>query len=92
MNSSNLSCDEVRRQLVFYGYGELSSTVEEEVEAHLETCPDCRLERARNAAFVDALEEREDLADTTLLAACRNDLRLNIAAEIGCSLAATSSA
>lgn len=77
----NLTCAEVREQLVFYSYGEISSAVEEQVEAHLETCPECRAERARHAAFLEALDDRRDFTDPALLVACRNDLRAAIQAE-----------
>ncbi|HYA15868.1 MAG TPA: HEAT repeat domain-containing protein [Bryobacteraceae bacterium] len=75
-----MTCAEVREQLVFYAYGEVSPAVEEQVEAHLESCPECRAERARHAAFLEALDERQDFTDPALLVACRNDLRAAIQA------------
>lgn len=75
MSSARLTCAELREQLVFYSYGELSSAMEEQVEEHLETCADCQAERARQAAFLEALDERQDFTDPALLVTCRNELR-----------------
>ena len=57
MKFPEISCAEVKEQLVFYSYGEVSSAMEEQVEAHLETCAECRAERARHAAFLEAVDE-----------------------------------
>jgi len=78
--NSEISCAEAREQLVFYSYGEISSAVEEQVEAHLETCAECRAERARHAAFLEKLDERADFTDPAVLVTCRNDLRAALAA------------
>ena len=36
-----MSCHEISREIPLYCYGEVSSEVEERVEAHLAECPDC---------------------------------------------------
>lgn len=73
-----MNCDEIKQQLVLYSYGEVSSAVEEQVEAHLEFCGECRAERARHMAFMEALDHRTDFTDPSLLVACRNELRARI--------------
>jgi hypothetical protein len=70
-----MNCDEIKEQLVLYSYGEVSSAVEEQVEAHLEFCVECRAERSRHMAFLEALDQREDFTDPSLLIACRSELR-----------------
>lgn len=81
MNARPMSCAEVRKQLVLYGYGEAAPAVEEQVEAHLESCGGCRAEHARHSAFLAALDERADATDPSLLIACRNELRQRVADE-----------
>jgi anti-sigma factor RsiW len=76
-----MTCAEVVRQIPFYGYGEISSEVEEQIESHLELCPECRNELARHRAFLDALDERDDVMDPTLLTTCRAGLRRQLEAE-----------
>jgi HEAT repeat protein len=68
---------------VFYSYGEISSALEEQVEAHLAICAECSAERARHAAFLEVLDERADFTDPALLVSCRNELRTAIAAGQG---------
>jgi hypothetical protein len=70
-----MSCHEISREIPLYCYGEVSSDVEERVEAHLAECPDCRGELARHRAFLELLDERQDVADASLLSACRVGLR-----------------
>lgn len=76
-----MTCAQVREQIPFYGYGEVSGEVEERIEAHLSDCASCREELARYRAFVDILDDREDAAAPGLLTACRTDLRRQIASE-----------
>ncbi|HVW85903.1 MAG TPA: HEAT repeat domain-containing protein [Bryobacteraceae bacterium] len=71
-----MNCEEVIRQIPLYCYGEVSSDVEERVEAHLAVCPDCRDELARHRSFLEIMDERDDdNAAASLLASCRMDLR-----------------
>lgn len=76
-----MTCAEVVREIPMYGYGEVPAEVEERIEAHLEDCQSCRDELARYRAFVDMLDERQDVAAPGLLTACRADLRRQLAAE-----------
>ncbi|MGD1071271.1 MAG: HEAT repeat domain-containing protein [Bryobacteraceae bacterium] len=70
-----MSCHEISREIPLYCYGEVSSEVEERVEAHLAECPDCRSELARHRAFLEMIDQREDVEDASLLSACRVSLR-----------------
>jgi hypothetical protein len=75
-----MTCAEAIRQIPFYGYGELSSEVEEQLEAHLVDCLSCQEELARYRAFLDVLDERGDITEPGLLTACRADLRRQLSA------------
>jgi hypothetical protein len=70
-----MNCDEVVRQIPLYCYGEVSSELEERIESHVAVCPACTAELTRHRSFLDVLNEREDLSEASLLAACRADLR-----------------
>ena len=70
-----MNCEEVIRQIPFYGYGEISAELEERLEAHLIDCLACQDELARYRAFLDVLDERDNVTEPTLLTTCRADLR-----------------
>lgn len=74
-----MSCEDVKQNLVLYGYGELESAEEEQVEAHLAGCAGCRAEQAKQKAFFAALDARPDATDFSALASCRADLRAQLA-------------
>jgi hypothetical protein len=76
-----MNCEEVIRQIPFYSYGEISSELEERLEAHLIDCLACQDELARYRAFLDVLDERDDVTEPALLTACRADLRRQFSAE-----------
>lgn len=76
-----MTCAEVVRQIPLYGYGEISSEVEERLEAHLAECLSCQEELARYRAFLDVVDEREEVTAPALLTTCRADLRRQLAAE-----------
>lgn len=50
-----MDCDEVRDSLDAYALGALDAGEREQVERHLETCPDCRAEAGRASAVASAL-------------------------------------
>lgn len=76
-----MNCDEAVRQIPFYGYGELSAEVEERLESHLVDCLACQDELARYRAFLDILDERDDVTEPALLTTCRADLRRQLSAQ-----------
>ncbi|HWE49319.1 MAG TPA: HEAT repeat domain-containing protein [Bryobacteraceae bacterium] len=73
-----MNCVEVKSQIAFYVYGEISSDVEEQVESHLAACAECQAELARHRVFLKALEQRDEFTDDILLAQCRADLRSSL--------------
>jgi len=75
-----MKCNEVVAQFPFYSYGEVSSEVEERIESHLAECADCRQAFAKHRSFMEALDQREDVTEATLLTTCRVDFRRQLAA------------
>jgi hypothetical protein len=76
-----MKCAEIIEQFPFYSYGEVSSEVEERIESHLAECTNCRQAFAKHRSLMEALDQREDVAEAALLTACRVDLRRCLAAE-----------
>ena len=70
-----MSCDEVKNELAFLLYDELSFEREDAVQRHLEACADCRWELEREKALHAALDRAEVAPAADLLARCRRDLR-----------------
>ncbi len=69
-----MNCDTARQQLVLFVYGELSFDEEELLEQHLDTCADCRADRARLEDLGALLEDAQAEVPAGLLARCRRDL------------------
>lgn len=74
-----MSCDEIRDLLILYPYGELTFDQEEAVDAHLSGCPACRTEQASLASLHSAADDNAVTPSLELLAACRKDLRTQVA-------------
>jgi hypothetical protein len=74
-----MNCAEIIRQIPLYCYGEVSSELEERIESHLAECAVCSAELTHHRAFLDVLNEREDITEASLLASCRSELRTAIA-------------
>ncbi|MEP6715157.1 MAG: zf-HC2 domain-containing protein [Terriglobia bacterium] len=70
-----MNCPEVIHHLPLYCYGEITSEAEEAVEAHLAECGACRQELQVHRSFLERLDERADMAETSLLSECRVNLR-----------------
>jgi hypothetical protein len=70
-----MSCEDITKEIPLYSYGEVSSEIEDKIEAHLADCSACRAELERHRAFMSVMDGRDDRLDASLLAACRNDLR-----------------
>jgi len=79
-----MSCEDIKRQIPFYCYGELDSDNEERVESHVAECLSCHDELARHRAFLELLDAREDARHSdeaaSLLVNCRTSLREALAA------------
>jgi hypothetical protein len=70
-----MNCSEATRQIPLYCYAEVSSEIEEQVEAHVAECTACGAELARHRSFLDVLNERDDISDPAMQAGCRARLR-----------------
>ncbi|MDP9055520.1 MAG: HEAT repeat domain-containing protein [Acidobacteriota bacterium] len=77
-----MKCVEIIEQFSFYSYGEISPELEERIEAHFAACAECAAAFARHRVFMEALDGREDLAEASLLTACRMDFRRQMASEV----------
>ncbi|MEQ1886171.1 MAG: HEAT repeat domain-containing protein [Bryobacteraceae bacterium] len=68
-----MSCADVRDQLAFLLYGELSFDEEELVETHLDACGECRKTLAAQRRLHEAIDEVGVVASPALLHRCRED-------------------
>ncbi len=73
-----MNCLEAGKEIPNYCYGEVSSELEELVESHLADCPACRTELARHRKFLELLDEREPMLDSSMLVQCRSQLNTAI--------------
>lgn len=75
------TCEKIRMQLGMLLYGELSFDEEETVEAHLESCAECRTALERQRELHAALDEAEIEPPASVLWESRQNLQRQIAAE-----------
>lgn len=75
------TCEKVRTQLGMLLYGELSFDEEEAVDAHLESCAECRLVLEREHELHAAFDQAEIEPPASVLWQSRQDLQRQIAAE-----------
>lgn len=75
-----MNCETAKQQLVLFVYGELSFDEEELMEQHLDSCAACSAERARLESLQEVLSEGEAEVPAGLLARCRRDLAVQVAA------------
>lgn len=76
-----MNCDTARQDLVLFLYGELTFEQEELLEQHLDSCAECRAERARLEHMGSLLDSSEPALPPGLLARCRRDLSASIEQE-----------
>lgn len=69
-----MNCESVTKLIPLYFYGELPPEEEDRIEQHLDGCAACSREAERHRAVAAALDQREVLPSSTLLAECRQDL------------------
>jgi len=74
-------CEKVRMQLGMLLYGELSFDEEETVDAHLESCPECRTALERERELHAAFDQVEAEPPASVLWESRQNLQRQIAAE-----------
>ncbi len=80
-----MTCEEARKNLPLFLYGELSFDEEELVEVHIDECPACRTALAREKAMFRALDEAEMVPAPRQLEESRAELRrrLSLAGRLG---------
>ncbi len=69
-----MTCEEIRRQIPLYLYGELSFDIEEMFEQHLDGCEPCRVALERDKALHKAFDAGECPPSADLLERCRLEL------------------
>jgi len=74
-----MKCDEVRRSLPLFLYGELSFEEEERLEIHIDECEDCRAQLARERTLFKSLDAAELSPSEEFLDDCRAELRSRLA-------------
>ena len=74
-----MTCEEARKNLALFLYGELSFEEEDLVEVHIDECAACRRELAREKAMFAALDGVEMLPRPEALAESRTELRSRLA-------------
>ena len=74
-----MTCEEARKNLPLFLYGELSFDEEELVEVHVDECAACRHALAREKAMFAALDGVELVPSPAALAESRSELRRRLA-------------
>jgi len=74
-----MTCEEARKNLPFFLYGELSFDEEELVEVHVDECAECREELAREKAMFAALDRAEVEPSPRALEDARAELHRRLA-------------
>jgi anti-sigma factor RsiW len=74
-----MTCEEARKNLPLFLYGELSFDEEEQVEVHVDECPACRTALAREKAMFRALDGAEMVPAPGALEESRIQLRRQLA-------------
>jgi hypothetical protein len=70
-----MKCEDARKSLPLFLYGELSFEDEERLEVHVDECDACRAALAREKVLFQALDDAEMAPSLELLAECRAQLR-----------------
>lgn len=76
-----MNCEQTRRELALYLYGELPSELEAAVDGHLDGCASCRTERDQLRETLRMVDRTALHPDHRLLTANRNRLRARVASE-----------
>jgi anti-sigma factor RsiW len=74
-----MTCEEVKKNLPLFLYGELSFDEEEQVESHIDECASCRVALAREKAMLAALDAIEMTPAPGALDEARAELRRRVA-------------
>ena len=70
-----MKCEDLRKSLPLFLYGELSFEDEERLEVHIDECDSCRDALAREKVLFKSLDAAEMVPSAELLADCRAQLR-----------------
>jgi hypothetical protein len=70
-----MKCEDIRKTLPLFLYGELSFEEEERLEVHIDECDGCRDALAREKVLFKCLDDAEMAPSLELLAECRAQLR-----------------
>ncbi len=76
-----MNCEEVRKTLSLFLYGEVSLEEEQALQDHLDGCAPCRQALEDEKALHEALDARALAPSDELLGACRRELRLRVGFE-----------
>jgi hypothetical protein len=74
-----MKCEDARKSLPLFLYGELSFEDEERLEVHIDECDGCRAALAQEKVLFKALDDSEMSPSLELLAECRAQLREKLA-------------
>jgi|HubBroStandDraft_6_1064221.scaffolds.fasta_scaffold31759_3 hypothetical protein len=74
-----MKCEDVKKTLPLFLYGELSFEEEERLEIHMDECDACRAALAREKALFKSLDSAETIPSAALLSNCRAELRERLA-------------
>jgi hypothetical protein len=74
-----MKCEEARRTLPLFLYGELSFEEEEQLELHVDECQGCRIALEREKSLFKSLDAAELTPSRQLLENCRGELRSRLA-------------
>ncbi len=74
-----MKCEEARRTLPLFLYGELSFEEEEQLELHVDECQGCRIALEREKSLFKSLDAAELTPSRQLLENCRAELRSRLA-------------
>lgn len=70
-----MKCDEARKTLPLFFYGELTFEEEERLEIHIDECGACREALAREKELFHSLDDAELAPSADLVTQCRSELR-----------------
>ncbi|HEV8040243.1 MAG TPA: HEAT repeat domain-containing protein [Bryobacteraceae bacterium] len=74
-----MKCEDAKKSLPLFLYGELSFEEEEQLEVHIDECDGCRAALAHEKVLFKALDDSEMSPSLELLAECRAQLRESLA-------------
>jgi hypothetical protein len=74
-----MKCEEARKTLPLFLYGELSFEEEERLELHIDECPGCRIALEHEKSLFQSLDAAELVPSRELLETCRAELRSRLA-------------